>query len=62
LAAIKIQDKSNQQIPNPTVSQGIATLPEHAKDDAELVDTADRALYRAKALGRDKIVIYNPGD
>ena len=34
-----------------TTSQGIASLPEHASYLDELVVIADRAIYRAKAIG-----------
>jgi diguanylate cyclase (GGDEF)-like protein len=37
-----------------TVSLGVAGLPEHAVTAAELVRTADRALYLAKAAGRNR--------
>ena len=37
-----------------TVSQGIATFPRHAASAEELVDCSDRALYQAKARGRDQ--------
>jgi diguanylate cyclase (GGDEF)-like protein len=40
-----------------TVSVGAASCPLHAEDPTELVAIADRALYRAKALGRDRAVI-----
>jgi diguanylate cyclase (GGDEF)-like protein/putative nucleotidyltransferase with HDIG domain len=43
-----------------TASAGVATFPAHAKDTAELMAAADRALYAAKALGRDRAVIYSP--
>lgn len=39
-----------------TVSIGIAGFPEHGQDPAQLVQAADRALYRAKAEGRNRIV------
>lgn len=39
-----------------TASFGIATYPDHASSDADLLQAADRAMYRAKALGRDEIV------
>jgi diguanylate cyclase (GGDEF)-like protein len=37
-----------------TVSIGIASYPEHGDTFGELVDAADRALYRAKQEGRDR--------
>lgn len=41
-----------------TVSQGIATLrPESECQSAELIKLADKALYSAKAAGRDTIVV-----
>jgi diguanylate cyclase (GGDEF)-like protein len=39
-----------------TVSLGIAEMPIHAKDAATLVREADRALYRAKEEGRNRVV------
>ncbi len=39
-----------------TVSIGIATFPEHAKEIKELVRKADQALYKAKSLGRNRVV------
>lgn len=39
-----------------TTSQGIATVPDHAADARDLREKADRALYRAKEEGRDRII------
>ncbi|GET39743.1 GGDEF domain-containing protein [Microseira wollei] len=39
-----------------TVSLGVACFPEHGTSGAELIQVADLALYRAKALGRDRVV------
>jgi diguanylate cyclase (GGDEF)-like protein len=38
-----------------TASLGVATLPEHAADGAALLRAADRALYRAKTAGRNRV-------
>src|SRR3954464_10657232 len=44
----------------PSVSFGVASFPSHAADAAALMHAADQALYAAKAMGRDRSVIYNP--
>ncbi len=41
-----------------TVSCGIATYPKQASNIKDLIEYADRALYRAKNLNRNKIEIY----
>ena len=40
-----------------TISIGIAACPEHGRDIASLVARADRALYRAKETGRNRVCI-----
>jgi len=40
-----------------TVSIGVAMFPEHAPDPDGLVHAADRALYEAKAEGRNRVVL-----
>ena len=42
-----------------SVSVGVALLPEHAADAAGLVRAADTALFRAKALGRNRIATFS---
>jgi diguanylate cyclase (GGDEF)-like protein/putative nucleotidyltransferase with HDIG domain len=44
-----------------TLSFGIAAFPEHGRTPELLLEAADQALYSAKALGRNRSVIYNPG-
>src|SRR4051812_22715254 len=44
----------------PPGSFGVASFPTHAADAAALMHAADQALYAAKAMGRDRSVIYNP--
>ncbi len=43
-----------------TASAGVAVFPDHGSDLATLTAAADRALHAAKALGRDRAVIYSP--
>ena len=42
----------------PTVSLGIATCPADAPAGTELTVSADRALYDAKAAGKNRVVLY----
>src|SRR4051794_26000147 len=44
----------------PSVSFGVASFPSHAAAAEALMHAADQALYAAKAMGRDRSVIYNP--
>lgn len=42
-------------------SVGVAKAPEHDREAIELMKDADLALYRAKSLGRNVAVTYDPG-
>jgi diguanylate cyclase (GGDEF)-like protein len=42
-----------------TISIGIACFPHDAKDEMELIDKADLALYYAKRKGRNKVIAYS---
>lgn len=43
------------EIPLPTISQGVAVLPDEAQQVETLIHLADQRLYRAKARGRNQI-------
>ena len=52
---------------NICVSVGVASWPDHARSVETLVEAADQALYRAKRLGRDRVVgcgsmVLGPGE
>ncbi len=57
LSELPLFDVAGQTIPKPTISQGIATIPDHTTDVDELMVIADRALYRAKERGRDQVAV-----
>ncbi len=43
-----------------TVSVGVATFPDHASTGDQLVANADKALYLAKRLGKNRSCVYHP--
>lgn len=50
--------QENQPNGNLTVSIGISTYPEKAKDDMDLIKSADDALYRAKFFHKNRVETY----
>jgi len=55
MALLKIEDREQNTIPVPTVSQGVAVFPMEADEIYQLIDRADRRLYIAKERGRNQI-------
>jgi diguanylate cyclase (GGDEF)-like protein len=45
-----------------TVSVGVSVYPEVATNADELFDQADQAMYRAKELGKNRVVLYKKED
>lgn len=43
-----------------TVSIGVATFPDHARNAHDLIEISDRAMYTAKRLGRNRVSTINP--
>ncbi|MFN7552641.1 MAG: diguanylate cyclase [Pseudomonadota bacterium] len=43
-----------------TISLGVAALDRQDADFASLLDRADKALYRAKESGRDRVEVAGP--
>jgi len=53
--ALTIRDRNGEQLPFPTVSQGLAVFPDEANEVYKLIDIADQRLYIAKERGRNQI-------
>jgi len=50
-------DASTPLYPTATMSVGVAAYPDHGTSVGQLIVAADSAMYRAKALGRDRVVV-----
>ncbi|GAB4246517.1 MAG: hypothetical protein Kow00129_06860 [Thermoleophilia bacterium] len=46
-------------LPNVTISLGVATFPTDATTPGQLVTRADDAMYRAKAAGRNRTIVWS---
>ncbi len=60
LAPARSNQKKKSQ--NVTISGGIATYPTDAKNETALIINADRALYKAKATGRNRVCVFSKSD
>lgn len=56
----KFPQEENQPKGKVTISLGLATLPNDSSNSQELLEYADRALYRAKARGRNCVATFTP--
>jgi diguanylate cyclase (GGDEF)-like protein len=61
LATAVEEEVATPDDPPVTISIGVAALPEHGDDAEALIDTADRAMYRAKAAGEGIALGDPPG-
>ncbi len=57
IRSLQLYSDSGQLLPSLTISIGVAVFPDHANTPAELIRAADRAMYEAKARGRDRVCI-----
>ena len=61
LKALRVEP-SGLRLPALTVSVGVACSPDHGETREQLLQAADSALYRAKAAGRDQVVVASIDD
>jgi len=56
----RLQIKYGAQVVGPiTASIGISVFPTHGRTPEELIESADKALYFAKANGRNQVVLFS---
>ena len=55
----KIQTETSKGIINPTISVGISGLENKPNTLDEMLENADNALYKAKQLGRNQVVVFH---
>ncbi|HDZ77663.1 MAG TPA: GGDEF domain-containing protein [Candidatus Omnitrophica bacterium] len=52
--------KAYDEVLRVTLSIGVTTFPQDGQDTNELIDRADRALYQAKHVGKNRVCLYSP--
>ncbi|MAT43315.1 MAG: hypothetical protein CL609_13325 [Anaerolineaceae bacterium] len=57
--AVEINRFSKNNNLQVTISLGVASAPEHAETPEQIISAADKALYKAKNTGRNKVVSYD---
>lgn len=57
IAEFGFEDAAAQPAGCVSVSIGVAVFPEHGSDKQQLIDIADRELYRAKRAGRNRVCV-----
>jgi diguanylate cyclase (GGDEF)-like protein/PAS domain S-box-containing protein len=55
-------DPSGEGVPTITISVGVAAFPDHGASSDDVLAAADRALYRAKAEGRNRVAVADDGE
>jgi len=60
--AASFSSDDKQPVGAVTISIGLASLPEHGANLNSLIELADRAMYQAKAEGRNKVVFWNENE
>ena len=62
ISNLKIINKSNNEMVKVTISIGLGNYPKHTNDLEKLKKITDKALYKAKASGKNKIVCASNKD
>jgi diguanylate cyclase (GGDEF)-like protein len=57
--AVKQLHTSSSSLKPITISAGVAIYPNNGANAKDVIRAADAALYRAKAEGRDRVVVAN---
>ena len=56
-------DQADQQpLGSVSISGGVASWPIDGRDSTSVIECADRALYKAKQEGRNRVLAYHPSE